>query len=428
MTAEVCVLNKLAVALAADSAVSLGFQANKVYGSAEKIFQLAANAPVGVMIYGGTEFLGVPWETIVKEFRNGPGKKPYEKLEEYGDAVLEFLVNRKMFHEDEQDAYVLNLIHLFFEHIRTEIASRLDSVASKQDGLTTEDHPPLIESVLESIETEVMSAEWIEGFDQSTVTVIRKQYGQKISGLRKKVFQDLPMNPKSLRKVGRIATELLSRQLFGPMETGIVVAGFGKSEYMPRLCDFQVEIAAVGKLRFIRGQTIEINNNNNASIVPFAQQEMVHTFMRGIDPEYFQFIQEMTDNAVNGILEEIGEVIDPDESGQGDKIRSIISKAGERMLENLFKAWGEQQEKYWLPVIQIVNALPKDELASMAEALVNLTKFRRRVTTDRETVGGPVDVAVITRGDGFVWVNRKHYFQPGLNPRSMARYQQEGKS
>ena len=95
MTAEVCVLNKLAVALAADSAVSLGFQANKVYGSAEKIFQLAANAPVGVMIYGGTEFLGVPWETIVKEFRNGPGRTPYEKLEEYGDAVLEFLVNRK---------------------------------------------------------------------------------------------------------------------------------------------------------------------------------------------------------------------------------------------------------------------------------------------------------------------------------------------
>ena len=236
------------------------------------------------------------------------------------------------------------------------------------------------------------------------------------------------MNPKSLRKVGRIATELLSRQLFGPMETGIVVAGFGKSEYMPRLCDFQVEIVAVGKLRFIKGQTIEINSNNNASIVPFAQQEMVHTFMQGIDPEYFQFIREMTDNAVNGILEEIVAVIDPDESGPSDKIRSVISQAGKRMLENLFKAWGEQQEKYWLPVIQIVNALPKDELASMAEALVNLTKFRRRVTTDSETVGGPVDVAVITRGDGFVWVNRKHYFQPGLNPRAMARYQQEGKS
>lgn len=90
----------------------------------------------------------------------------------------------------------------------------------------------------------------------------------------------------------------------------------------------------------------------------------------------------------------------------------------------MFQEWETKQEAYWQPVLEIVNALPKDELASMAEALVNLTKFRRRVTTDRETVGGPVDVAIITRGDGFVWVNRKHYFQPELNPRVMARYQQ----
>jgi len=70
--------------------------------------------------------------------------------------------------------------------------------------------------------------------------------------------------------------------------------------------------------------------------------------------------------------------------------------------------------------------LLKDELAAMAEALVNLTKFKRRVSTARETVGGPIDVAVITKGDGFVWVKRKHYFSPDLNPRVIARYQHGG--
>jgi len=39
------------------------------------------------------------------------------------------------------------------------------------------------------------------------------------------------------------------------------------------------------------------------------------------------------------------------------------------------------------------------------------------------TVGGPIDVAVITKGDGFVWVKRKHYFRAELNPRFMSRYQ-----
>ena len=41
---------------------------------------------------------------------------------------------------------------------------------------------------------------------------------------------------------------------------------------------------------------------------------------------------------------------------------------------------------------------------------------------DSETVGGPIDVAVISKGDGFIWIKRKHYFDPKLNPHFMAKY------
>jgi len=71
--------------------------------------------------------------------------------------------------------------------------------------------------------------------------------------------------------------------------------------------------------------------------------------------------------------------------------------------------------------MEMVASLPKDELGSMAESLVNLTKFKRRISTQQETVGGPIDVAVITKGDGFVWTKRKHYFKPELNPRYISR-------
>jgi hypothetical protein len=39
----------------------------------------------------------------------------------------------------------------------------------------------------------------------------------------------------------------------------------------------------------------------------------------------------------------------------------------------------------------------------------------RRMSPGEETVGGPVDVAFISKGDGFVWIKRKHYFKPDLN-------------
>ena len=79
-------------------------------------------------------------------------------------------------------------------------------------------------------------------------------------------------------------------------------------------------------------------------------------------------------------------------------------------------------ETFTDPIVDIVAQLPKEELAAMAEALVNLTSFKRHVTRQAETVGGPIDVAVISRGDGFIWIKRKHYFRPELNPQFSANY------
>lgn len=84
------------------------------------------------------------------------------------------------------------------------------------------------------------------------------------------------------------------------------------------------------------------------------------------------------------------------------------------------------EETHVQPILDAVAALPKEELASMARALVNLTSFKRRVTLDAETVGGPIDVAVISKGDGLIWIDRKHYFDPALNHHFFANYFRHG--
>jgi hypothetical protein len=72
------------------------------------------------------------------------------------------------------------------------------------------------------------------------------------------------------------------------------------------------------------------------------------------------------------------------------------------------------------PIMNVVTTLPKSEMAALAESLVNLTSLKRRVSLEAETVGGPVDVAVISKGDGFVWIKKKQYFRPALNMRPQA--------
>jgi len=71
MTAEIAILNKEAIALAADSAVTMkaGEAGEKVFTSANKLFALSKYQPVGIMVYGSAEFMDVPWETIIKIYR-----------------------------------------------------------------------------------------------------------------------------------------------------------------------------------------------------------------------------------------------------------------------------------------------------------------------------------------------------------------------
>ena len=72
-------------------------------------------------------------------------------------------------------------------------------------------------------------------------------------------------------------------------------------------------------------------------------------------------------------------------------------------------------KEYIIPLINAVSSLSKEDLAEMAESLIYLTYLKRRITFAEESVGGPVDVAIISKGDGFIWIKRKHYFRPELN-------------
>jgi len=81
MTAEVVVMNRGGVALAADSAVSIQVgDSSRVRDSALKLFRLSKYRPVGVMVYENSSLLGVPWETIIKIFREEFEQKEHPKL------------------------------------------------------------------------------------------------------------------------------------------------------------------------------------------------------------------------------------------------------------------------------------------------------------------------------------------------------------
>ena len=71
MTALVSILNKRAAVIAADSAVTIDRGDNTtIFNTANKIFRLSNNNPVGAMICGSSTYMGIPWEVLFKLYRD----------------------------------------------------------------------------------------------------------------------------------------------------------------------------------------------------------------------------------------------------------------------------------------------------------------------------------------------------------------------
>ena len=65
MSAGMCIMNKQAIAMAADSAVTIGTHA-AIHNSANKLFSLSRVVSVGLIIYSSSTLMSVPVEIIVK--------------------------------------------------------------------------------------------------------------------------------------------------------------------------------------------------------------------------------------------------------------------------------------------------------------------------------------------------------------------------
>ena len=63
----------------------------------------------------------------------------------------------------------------------------------------------------------------------------------------------------------------------------------------------------------------------------------------------------------------------------------------------------------------VANGMPFADAINLARYMVDVTIGYSTYLFGPNTVGGPVDVAAISRHEGFKWVSRKHYYSADLN-------------
>ena len=426
MTAEVAVMNRFAVALAADSAVTISRTIPstgqsgpaKVFNTANKLFTLSKIYPVGVMVNNDMAIGGVPWETVIKLARESIGSNEYDTLTHYTDALFAFIESNDVLIPKEQQRRVLA------EVIWGELWRLIhpQTGLKVQQAITAAEFKKRVNGELVKLEKVPLCDSFDEQFEETLENSLRHSIRSILDLFFKR--DGVRSHANGLRgQLKRLAVLWLTRAVDLPGWSGIVVAGFGKNDIYPKAVEYRVNFMVEGRVRRYRKSVEAVSYKEQGLVLPFAQRMPLDAFLTGIHPNMMDSIIGEVINALvglpEGILGPITEINGARQNEYAASAQPLLHEKAKTLINNLLN---EQRQTYTDPIKEAIGMMPIGELATVAEVFVNLTQIQQRISLETETVGGPIDVAVISKGDGFVWIKRKHYFDREYNPGFVQNY------
>jgi hypothetical protein len=427
MTAEIAILNRTAVALAADSAATLmGGRSAKANNNADKLFHLCDGEPVGLMVFGSAEFMSVPLEPLVKGFRGCGLAGRQSSLLGYAEAFFEFLERMVFVSDYAKSAHIRGLAGSIIRPLIRKAVNRLFSggAAKKSSDFRLAFTHFFLTEIKQEIEYVSskddctimvgMSREYLEdAFHADVVAVLEEQLSETPFRFSAEEKKEVEANTFTL------LTLFISKNIYSDYSTGFAFAGFGAKDTFPSLCVWDTEgiIGSHVKRSLLKEVRID-PAGPRGHVESLAQSDVVQRYTEGIDPKLNKLLAEKLGDAIVGFGDALAEAWLPKKGRKRQTatatVRAAASKTVDAFLREVVDRAKDEEKQ---DITSVVNFMSKSELAQLAEALVEMTALRRRVSMEVETVGGPTDVAVISKGDGFVWIKRKHYFDPALNPR-----------
>lgn len=434
MTAIIGVLNKAAVALAADSAATVtgGPGKNKVYNYANKIFNLSSVHPVGITIYNTLDFMGIPWETVIKMYRKQLGSKSFKCLFQYAEDFLEYIKNipnleSNLFLKAQGEELFIEVHNKTFELIHKDITeTNFETLAGAEQIKVFNDY---LGRVLRSEAERIEKKPILKNFAEYKLSDFNRNYSNEIKEVLDLIGGADKLSSQNLTLFSELVFLNVKHAFFKGSFTGIIVSGFGDDDYYPKMQSYITGTVVGGILRvssekdvtFVVEDTEQMINNTSATISVlnpsavegFAQKDIIDTFLKGIDPSISESINGFADFLFNSLQSRLSQTIaDTNNKKELELVVNTIPDILENFKDKIKEVSLKNHES---KIYTTIATLSKEDLAEMAEMLINLTYIKRRFSSDLESVGGPVDVAIITKTDGFIWVKRKLYFKPELN-------------
>jgi hypothetical protein len=415
MTSEIAVMNQRAVALAADSAVTLIDGGTVVVRNDQrKLFNLMDGQPVGLMFFGVADVMGHPWEHLIEHYQKKVRPRALAHLGDYAQSFIGMLDNLDEFFprakQGEEYRQLLASVFRYIFHLAQFLRDSADEDEEQPDDLA------ILNSAIERVWRDYQFNE--DGSPRADLACFPQGFGAKVardhSGQIDELiaygFASFGLSKQTLRRLREIAVFCVVKDLFLEDVSGLVFAGFGKDDRYPVVVTCFVSAIIGGIAKRAQSSVDAIDGEVRSKIRVFADSEVTNAFIRGIDFNLERRLYGGFRMMMHGLVDQVIGAFPGTEQAARESVRERFQRD---FVPRYFEAFRHmildyQQQTFINPVLRVLEIAGKKELADTARELVGLNIFKKRIMAQKETVGGAIDVAIISRDGGFQWASRQN--------------------
>ncbi len=399
MTSQLILANGHGIALASDSAVTMG--SRRTFETSEKVYPLPLPHRLAVLHSGSVMFHGLPFGTIINEWILSLGNVQLRSVPLYVDNFKSWLQDNYLNWTNDKDLCddMLNAFYFDFQRIWNRM-KRLENPM---------DHA----AIMEIWETEILSAESFSEASASERKIAETEFQRLwndgnfsslcIQESFEYWFDDVAESDEIVALAKKyVLTSIQSR--YPGSDDGVsqlIFVGYGSKDLLPSHSSVYT-YGAISKILYLIESSVGLayrEGNGVYLIKPSGQFDAIDLFFRGYGSGFI----EATKTAVSKALENVS-VKDPieNEAMPDSPMNSIGS-----LIENSFFDYSESTKLAGLR--RTVAGMPLASLVRTARHLIGIQRLSLEIAGELQTVGGQIDVGTITLKDGFTWIHQKDY-------------------
>ncbi|MEO1039216.1 MAG: hypothetical protein AAFX09_06690 [Pseudomonadota bacterium] len=412
MTSEVMIMNRQAVVLAADSAVTYGGGPDPVVTlEAEKILPLTRQ--IAVMVYSRGDVLGRSWSHIAHAFSQAHGETEFESVDDCAQAFFAFIDNnRRLFPEkEEQDEFEALMRAAYLTVLNYARALRSYPGSPHEDDASAFDAALDLYRAHLSTDEAGAPREPLAIYDGLTRERFNTLYAEMLDRVLADSLGEISIEDGELRnKLFDLAYLLATRPAFLEPFAGLVFAGFGTDDVFPVYHHWYASILVDGVMKRAPDEQVAVGveEGPSAFVRTFAQADMTHAFLRGVHPTLFDLMISLNwvanEASARAALSAAG--VEPAKAEE--TMRQMEAEALPALTRDfIVTTQAYSQEEFIDPFIAVVSASGKKQLGETSKALVELNILKSDLQMKKTGVGGDVDVVMITRTAGVEWYQKK---------------------